>query len=165
MGSSRCSARGGRRALHDWTGRHQLAMRVATSMLMTPSYTTPSRGTTLLPAGLAAVGHAGPTWRGGYARRNAIEEALGVMVGAGFAPEAADDMGRRWEIVENYSASTPAAIRSMRRWTACGDPGRLKPRPEEVAGRVQTFAFASVHSQPRAQLLRVEISRRMPRRC
>jgi 2-methylcitrate dehydratase PrpD len=105
-----------------------LAMRVATSMLMTPSYNnTVAGGTTLnLPAGLGAVAAtlAPEMAAAGYAaQEDAIEEALGVMVGAGFAPaKLPDDMGRRWEIVENYSDSTPAAIRSMRRSTAWPRP-------------------------------------------
>ena len=85
-----------------------LAMRIATTMLMTPSYTnTVAGGTTLnLPAGLGAVAAtlAPEKSAGGYmAQEDAIEEALGVMVGARFAPaDMPDDLGRRWEILENY---------------------------------------------------------------
>ena len=133
-----------------------LAMRVATSMLMTPSYNnTVAGGTTLnLPAGLAAVAATlAPemAWAGYAAQEDAIEEALGVMVGAGFAPEKLpDDMGRRWEIVENYfrfyACCNPihAALDSLAETLAV-----LKPRPEEVARiDVQTFAFASVMRNP-----------------
>lgn len=133
-----------------------LAMRVATTMLMTPSYNnTVAGGTTLnLPAGLGAVAAtlAPEMAAAGFtAREDAVEEALGVMVGAGFAPEKLpDDMGRRWEILENYF-----------RFYACCNPihaaldslaetlDALKPRPEEVARiEVQTFAFASVMRNP-----------------
>jgi 2-methylcitrate dehydratase PrpD len=133
-----------------------LAMRVATSMLMTPSYNnTVAGGTTLnLPAGLAAVAAtlAPEMAAAGYAaQEDAIEEALGVMVGAGFAPEKLpDDMGRRWEILENYfrfyACCNPihAALDSLAETLAV-----LKPRPEEVARvEVQTFAFASVMRNP-----------------
>jgi 2-methylcitrate dehydratase PrpD len=73
------------------------------------------------------------------------------MVGAGFAPEKlSDDMGRRWEIVENYfrfyACCNPihAALDSLAETLAV-----LKPRPEEVARvEVQTFAFASVMRNP-----------------
>lgn len=133
-----------------------LAMRVATTMLMTPSYNnTVAGGTTLnLPAGLGAVAAtlAPEMAAGGYmAQEDAIEEALGVMVGASFAPaDLPDDMGRRWEILENYF-----------RFYACCNPIHaaldslveiltvLKPKPEEVAQiEVQTFAFASVMRNP-----------------
>ena len=79
-----------------------LAMRVATTMLMTPSYNnTVAGGTTLnLPAGLGAVAATlAPDMAaaGYFAQDDAIEEALGVMVGAGFVPaKLPDDMGRRW---------------------------------------------------------------------
>jgi 2-methylcitrate dehydratase PrpD len=143
--------------LHELDGAGiSLAMRVATSMLMTPSYNnTVAGGTTLnLPAGLGAVAAtlAPEMALAGYAAQDdAIEEALGVMVGAGFAPEKlSDDMGRRWEIVENYfrfyACCNPihAALDSLAETLAV-----LKPRPQEVARvEVQTFAFASVMRNP-----------------
>jgi 2-methylcitrate dehydratase PrpD len=133
-----------------------LAMRVATSMLMTPSYNnTVAGGTTLnLPAGLGAVAATlAPDMAasGHEAQADAIEEALGVMVGAGFdAAKLPDDMGRRWEILENYfrfyACCNPihAALDSLAETLAV-----LKPKPEEVARvEVQTFAFASVMRNP-----------------
>ena len=133
-----------------------LAMRVATTMLMTPSYNnTVAGGTTLnLPAGLGAVAAtlAPEMAASGYvAQEDAIEEALGVMVGAGFDPaKLPDDMGRRWEILENYfrfyACCNPihAALDSLAETLAV-----LKPKPEEVALiDVQTFDFASVMRNP-----------------
>jgi 2-methylcitrate dehydratase PrpD len=133
-----------------------LAIRIATSMLMTPSYNnTVAGGTTLnLPAGLGAVAAtlAPEMAAAGYvAHEDAIEEALGVMVGAGFDPaKLADDMGGRWEILENYfrfyACCNPihAALDSLAETLAV-----LKPKPEEVAQvEVQTFAFASVMRNP-----------------
>lgn len=127
-----------------------------TTMLMTPSYNnTVAGGTTLnLPAGVGAVaGTLAPEMAaGGYAAQDdAIEEALGVMVGAGFAPaDMPDDMGRRWEILENYfrfyACCNPihAALDSLIEILAV-----LKPRPQDVARiDVQTFAFASVMRNP-----------------
>jgi 2-methylcitrate dehydratase PrpD len=131
-------------------------MRIATTMLMTPSYNnTVAGGTTLnLPAGMGAVAAtlAPDMAAGGYmAQEDAIEEALGVMVGAGFAPaDMPDDMGRRWEILENYfrfyACCNPihAALDSLVEIMAV-----LKPKPEDVASvEVQTFAFASVMRNP-----------------
>src|SRR5262245_45359924 len=83
-----------------------LAMRIATSMLMMASYTnTVMGGTTLnLPAGLGAVAAtlAPEMAAAGYcAPDDAIETAPALMAGA--APETlADDLGQRWEILENY---------------------------------------------------------------
>jgi 2-methylcitrate dehydratase PrpD len=133
-----------------------LAMRVATTMLMTPSYSnTVAGGTTLnLPAALGAVAAtlAPEMAAAGYvAQEDAIEEALGVMVGASFDPaKVADDLGRGWEILENYfrfyACCNPihAALDSLAETLAV-----LKPKPEEVAlVDVQTFAFASVMRNP-----------------
>jgi 2-methylcitrate dehydratase PrpD len=133
-----------------------LAMRIATSMLMTASYSnTVLGGTTLnLPAGLGAVAAtlAPEMAAAGYAAQDdAIEEAPGMMVSANFAPETlTDDMGRRWELLENYfrfyACCNPihAALDSLAETLAV-----LKPRPQDVALiDVQTFAFASVMRNP-----------------
>src|SRR5262249_19183875 len=128
-----------------------LAMRIATSMLMTASYNnTVLGGTTLnLPAGLGAMAAtlAPEMAAAGYtAQDDAIEAAPGLMMATGFSPEAlADELGRRWEILDNYF-----------RFYACCNPihaaldslaevlDKLKPKPEEVADiDVKTFAFAS----------------------
>ena len=143
-----------------------LAMRVATSMLMTPSYNnTVAGGTTLnLPAGLAAMAAtlAPEMALAGYAAQDdAIEEALGVMVGAGFAPEKLpDDMGRRWEILDNYfrfyACCNPihAALDSLAETLAV-----LKPKPRgRRANRRADLRLRLGHAQSGpAQLLRVEI--------
>src|SRR4030095_2003226 len=85
------------------------------------------------------------------AQEGAIEEALGVMVGAGFdAAKLPDDMGRRWEILENYfrfyACCNPihSALDSLAEALAV-----LKPKPQDVARvDVATFAFASVMRNP-----------------
>jgi 2-methylcitrate dehydratase PrpD len=128
-----------------------LAMRIATSMLMTASYTnTVLGGTTLnLPAGLGAVAAtlAPEMAAAGYAAQDdAIEEAPGFQVSGDSASAAlADDLGRRWEILENYfrfyACCNPihAALDSLAETLAV-----LKPKPEDVALiDVQTFGFAS----------------------
>jgi 2-methylcitrate dehydratase PrpD len=133
-----------------------LAMRAATTMLMTPSYNnTVAGGTTLnLPAAFGAVvGTLAPDMAasGYFAQPDAVEEALGVMVGAGFDPaKLGDDMGTRWELLENYfrfyACCNPihAALDSLAETLAV-----LKPKPEEVAKiDVRTFAFASVMRNP-----------------
>ena len=84
----------------------------------------------------------------GYAaQEGAVEEALGVMVGAGFDPtKITDGLGERWEITQNYF-----------RFYACCNPihpaldsladalAALRPKPNEIARiDVATYAFASV---------------------
>lgn len=133
-----------------------LSVRVATSMLMTPSYNnTVGGGTTLnLPAGLGAMAAtlAPEMVAAGYtAQDDAIEQAPSIMVDAGFAPaKLSDDLGQRWQILENYfrfyACCNPihAALDSLAETLAV-----LKPKPEEVARiEVQTFAFASVMRNP-----------------
>jgi len=128
-----------------------LTMRIATSMLMTASYgNTVAGGTTLnLPAGLGALAAtlAPEMAAAGYtALDNAIEEAPGLMLGEGFEmTKLTGDMGRRWEIVDNYfrfyACCNPihAALDSLAETLAV-----LKPKPEDVALiDVQTFGFAS----------------------
>lgn len=133
-----------------------LATRVATTMLMTPSYlNTGAGGTTLnLPAAMGAVaGVLAPEMAlAGYAARpDAVEEALGVMVGTGFdARRAAEALGESWEILDNYF-----------RLYACCNPihpaldsladalAELRPQPDQIARiDVATFAFASVMANP-----------------
>ena len=136
-----------------------LAMRIATSMLMTASYgNTVGGGTTLnLPAGLGALAAtlAPEMAAAGYtALDNAIEEAPVLVAMAGLDPATlTQDMGRRWEILENYfrfyACCNPihAALDSLAETLAA-----LKPRPEEVAlVDVKTFAFASASGMRNAE--------------
>lgn len=133
-----------------------LSMRIATTMLMTPSYNnTVAGGTALnLPAGLGAVAAtlAPDMAASGYvALDGAIEEALGVMVGGGFdAARIGGEYGTRWEIEQNYF-----------RFYACCNPihaaldalaetlAELAPQPQDIAHiEVETFAFAAVMANP-----------------
>ena len=139
-----------------------LAMRIATSMLMTASYgNTVGGGTTLnLPAGLGALAAtlAPEMAAAGYtALDNAIEEAPVLVAMAGLDPATlTQDMGRRWEILENYfrfyACCNPihAALDSLAETLAA-----LKPRPEEVAlVDVKTFAFAFAFASASASGMR-----------
>jgi len=83
-----------------------LAMRIATTMLLTPSYTSTAAGATTLNvaggmSGFAAVLAPDLALAGYTARDDAIEEALGEMVGAGFDPARTTGDGS-WQIAENY---------------------------------------------------------------
>src|SRR5262245_11219009 len=84
------------------------AMRIATTLLMTPSYTNAVAGATALNVAGGMSGYAGAlapelALAGFEAQPDAVEEALGQLVGSGFTADAAlDELGTRWEITRNY---------------------------------------------------------------
>jgi 2-methylcitrate dehydratase PrpD len=132
------------------------AMRIATTLLLTPSYTNAVAGATALNVAGGMSGFAGAlapelAHAGFTAQENAIEEALGQLVGGGFTPEGIlDQLGERWEITRNYF-----------RLYACCNPihpaldclqaalAELRPRPDQVERiDVATYRFASVMRNP-----------------
>jgi 2-methylcitrate dehydratase PrpD len=137
-------------------GGVSLAMRIAATLVLTPSYTNAVAGATALNvaggmSGFAAALAPELTLAGFAAQENAVEEALEELVGGGFAPERLlDGLGSEWQITRNYY-----------RLYACCNPihpaldclaaalTELKPRPEEVARiDVATYRFASVMRNP-----------------
>lgn len=133
-----------------------LAMRIATSLILTASYNNVvNGGTTLNVAGAMssfAVALVPDLVRAGLtAQENAIEESLGQLVGSGFNPEhLADELGVRWEITRNYF-----------RLYACCNPihpaldalkavlERLKPQGADIERiDIATYRFASVMRNP-----------------
>jgi 2-methylcitrate dehydratase PrpD len=132
------------------------AMRIATTLLLTPSYTNAVAGATTLNvaggmSGFAAALVPELALAGFEAQEDAIEEALGQLVGSGFKPDGLlDELGTRWEITRNYF-----------RLYACCNPihpaldclrealGELRPSPDQV-GRIDiaTYRFASVMRNP-----------------
>src|ERR1700733_1858285 len=128
-----------------------LAMRIATTLVLTPSYTNAVAGATALNvaggmSGFAAALAPELALAGFEAQPNAIEEALGQLVGGGFAADGLlDDLGTTWHISKNYF-----------RLYACCNPihpaldclaaalAELLPRPEDIA-RIdcKTYSFAS----------------------
>jgi 2-methylcitrate dehydratase PrpD len=132
------------------------AMRIATTLLLTPSYTNAVAGATALNVAGGISGFAGAlapelAEAGFEAQPDAIEEALGQLVGAGFTPDGiVDELGTRWEITRNYF-----------RLYACCNPihpaldclagclAELRPLPGEVERiEVATYRFASVMRNP-----------------
>ena len=132
------------------------AMRIATTMLLTPSYTNAVAGATALNvagglSGFAAALAPELALAGFEAQADAIEEALGQLVGGGFTPGGVlDELGARWEITRNYF-----------RLSACCNPihpaldclhaalSELGARPDEIARiDVATYRFASVMRNP-----------------
>jgi 2-methylcitrate dehydratase PrpD len=132
------------------------AMRIATTLLLTPSYTNAVAGATALNvaggmSGFAAALAPELAQAGFGAQEDAVEEALGQLVGGGFTPDGIlDELGTRWEITRNYF-----------RLYACCNPihpaldclaavlGELRPRPDQVERiDVATYRFASVMRNP-----------------
>ncbi|HUP93723.1 MAG TPA: MmgE/PrpD family protein [Burkholderiales bacterium] len=133
-----------------------LSMRIATTLMLTPSYTNAVAGATALnvAGGMSNyVGALAPdlALAGFEAQPDAVEEALGQLVGGGFKPEGLlEGLGTRWHITENYF-----------RMYACCNPVHpaldavqavtktLKPRPEDIERiDVATYRFASVMRNP-----------------
>jgi len=132
------------------------AMRIATTLLLTPSYTNAVAGATALNVAGGMSGFAGAlapelAQAGFTAQEDAIEEALGQLVGGGFTPDGIlDELGTRWEITRNYF-----------RLYACCNPihpaldcvaavlAELRPRPDQIERiDVATYRFASVMRNP-----------------
>ena len=132
------------------------AMRIATTLLLTPSYTNAVAGATALNVAGGMSGFAaalGPelALAGFEAQDDAIEEALGNLVGGGFKPDGVlDELGARWEITRNYF-----------RLYACCNPihpaldclhealAALRPLPDQVERiDIATYRFASVMRNP-----------------
>ena len=133
------------------------AMRIATTLLLTPSYTNAVAGATALNVAGGMSGYAGVlapdlALAGFEAQPDAIEEALGQLVGGGFTPDGMlDELGARWEITRNYF-----------RLYACCNPihpaldclaaalAELRPAGPEQVERIEvaTYRFASVMRNP-----------------
>src|SRR5690606_28201726 len=85
-----------------------LTMRIATTLLLTPSYTNAVAGATVLNlaggmSGFAAALAPELAIAGFEAQEGAVEQALGTLVGDGFDPDrAVEELGTRWEITRNY---------------------------------------------------------------
>jgi 2-methylcitrate dehydratase PrpD len=131
-------------------------MRIATTLLLTPSYTNAVAGATTLNVAGGMSGFVGAlapdlALAGFGAQDDAIEEALGHLVGNGFNPEGLlDALGTRWEITRNYF-----------RLHACCNPihpaldslqqvlESLRPQPDDIERiDIATYRFASVMRNP-----------------
>jgi 2-methylcitrate dehydratase PrpD len=132
------------------------AMRIATTLLLTPSYTNTVAGATALNvaggmSGWAAALAPELALAGFEAQADAIEEALGQLVGGGFKSDCLlDGLGTDWQITRNYF-----------RLYACCNPihpaldcvaaalAALRPQPEQIARiDIATYRFASIMRNP-----------------
>jgi 2-methylcitrate dehydratase PrpD len=132
------------------------AMRIATVLLLTPSYTNAVAGATALNVAGAMSGWVGAIAsdlaRAGFeAQADAIEEALGQMVGAGFdAERLLQGLGEGWMIERNYfrlyACCNPIhpALDALRAVVAA-----LQPAPDAIERiDIATYRFASVMRTP-----------------
>lgn len=132
------------------------AMRISTTLVLTPSYTNVIAGATALNVAGGMSGFVGAlapdlVHAGFEAQPDAIEEALGKLVGEGFSTEGLlDELGTRWAITRNYF-----------RLYACCNPihpaldslqealRTLGPKPEDIERiDIATYRFASVMRNP-----------------
>jgi 2-methylcitrate dehydratase PrpD len=134
-----------------------LAMRIATTLLLPPSYTNAPAGATALNVAGGMSGYAGAlapelALAGFEAQPDAIEEALGQLVGSGFTPGGMlDGLGERWEIARNYfrlyACCNP--IHPALECLAAALAQLGHPAPEQVERiEVATYRFASVMRNP-----------------
>jgi len=132
------------------------AMRIATTLVLTPSYNNAINGATALnvAGGMSgfAAGLAPDLALAGFtAQDDAIEEALGKLVGDGFKPDGLlTELGTRWEITRDWfrlrACCNPiyAALDALEAALA-----ELKPRPDDIERiDVATFAFAAAMRNP-----------------
>ena len=132
------------------------AARIAATLVLTPSYNNAIAGATTLNvaggmSGFAAGFVPDLALAGFTAQADAIEEALGHLVGDGFKPAGlTDELGTRWEITRDWF-----------RLRACCNPiyaaldaldaalAELNPRPDDIERiDVATFAFAAAMRNP-----------------
>jgi 2-methylcitrate dehydratase PrpD len=132
------------------------AMRIATTLILTPSYTNAVAGATALNVAGGMSGFAGAlapdlVLAGFEAEEDAIEQSLSKLTGDGFAPAGLlDELGTTWHVMRNYF-----------RLYACCNPihpaldclayalKELHPAPQDIA-RIEfaTYRFASVMCNP-----------------
>jgi 2-methylcitrate dehydratase PrpD len=132
------------------------AMRIAATLVLTPSYNNAVAGATTLnvAGGMSGfvLGLAPDLALAGFtAQDDAIEEALSSLVGDGFAPAALlDELGTRWEIKRNWLRLRACCNPIYAALDALEDAiAALHAKPEEIERiDVATFHFASVLRHP-----------------
>jgi 2-methylcitrate dehydratase PrpD len=125
-------------------------------LVLTPSYNNAVNGATALNVAGGMSGFAlalAPelALAGFTAQDDAIEEALGKLVGDGFAPaRVLEQIGSRWEITRNWLRLRACCNPIYGALDALEDAVKaLSPRPEQVERiDVATFKFASVMRNP-----------------
>ncbi len=150
------AAAGGARVRNMSAADVSRAMRISTTLLLTPSYTNAVAGATALNVAGGMSGYVGAlapelALAGFDAQDDAIEEALGKLVGEAFRPQKLnDELGTRWDITRNYfrlyACCNPIhpALDSLQAVLA-----ELRPRPQDIERiDIATYRFASVMRNP-----------------
>jgi 2-methylcitrate dehydratase PrpD len=132
------------------------AIRIATTLVLTPSYNNAINGATTLNVAGGMSGFAAGlvpdlALAGFTAQDDAIEESLGLLVGDGFRPDGLlAELGTRWEITRDWfrlrACCNPiyAALDALEAALA-----ELRPWPEDIERiDVATFAFAAAMRNP-----------------
>ena len=133
-----------------------LALRLGAVLILTPAYTNAVAGATALNVAGGMSGFAGTlapelALAGVSAQPDAIEEALGQLVGDGFRPEVVtEELGQRWEITQNYFRLRACCNPVYSALDALEDILREHtPRPEHIARiEVATYRFAANMREP-----------------
>lgn len=133
-----------------------LALRLGATLVLTPSYTNAVAGATALNvaggmSGFAATLAPDLALAGFAAQDNAIEEALGHLVGESFQPDhVLHELGTRWEISRNYFRLRACCNPIYAALDALEDAlAALRPQPDEIERiDVATYRFASVMRNP-----------------
>ena len=133
-----------------------LALRLGATLVLTPSYTNAVAGATALNvaggmSGFAATLAPDLALAGFAAQDNAIEEALGHLVGESFQPDhLLHELGTRWEISRNYFRLRACCNPIYAALDALEDAlATLRPQPDEIERiDVATYRFASVMRNP-----------------
>lgn len=150
------AAAGGARVRGSSAAEVSRAMRISTTLLLTPSYTNAVAGATALNVAGGMSGFVGAlapelALAGFEAQDDAIEEALAKLVGDGFKSDGlSDELGARWDITRNYfrlyACCNPIhpALDSLQAVLA-----ELRPSAEDIERiDIATYRFASVMRNP-----------------
>ena len=133
-----------------------LALRIGATLVLTASYNNAVAGATALNVAGGMSGFAGAlapelALAGFTAKDDAIEEALGNLVGDGFRVDGLlDELGTRWEISRNYFRLRACCNPIYAALDALEDAlAELRPQADEIARiDVATYSFAAVMRNP-----------------
>jgi 2-methylcitrate dehydratase PrpD len=133
-----------------------LAMRIATTLVLTPSYNNAIAGATTLNvaggmSGFACALAPDLALAGFTAQDDAVEESLANLVGDGFRPEGLlAELGTRWEITRDWFRLRACCNPVYAALDALEDAlAALRPRPEDIERiDVATFRFAAAMRNP-----------------
>ena len=113
------------------------AMRIATTLLLTPSYTNAVAGATTLNVAGGMSGFAAalaPEWPSpALPRRRRDRGGLGELVGAlSILKECCEELGVRWEITRNYFRLYACCNPIHPALDSCSGAAELRPEPEQI---------------------------------